>query len=65
MHETASVRSLKYRAPPTEYMQKFDWEAYELGLINEPVEYDTAKTKEVTKSITDPEYGIRHYTFTR
>ncbi len=43
---------------PTEYMQKLDREAYELGLIKEPVEYDTAKTKEVTKSITDPECGL-------
>lgn len=43
---------------PTEYMQKLDREAYELGLIKEPVEYDTAKTKEATKSITDPECGL-------
>ncbi len=43
---------------PTEYMQKLDREAYELGLIKEPVEYDTAKTKEVTKSITGPECGL-------
>ena len=43
---------------PTEYMQKLDREAYELGLIKEPVEYDTVKTKEVTKSITDPECGL-------
>ena len=27
---------------PTEYMQKLDREAYKLGLIKEPVEYDTA-----------------------
>lgn len=43
---------------PSEYMQKLDREAYELGLIKEPVDYDTAKTKKVTKSITDPECGI-------
>lgn len=43
---------------PTEYMQKLDREAYELGLIKEPVEYDTTKIKGVTKSITDPECGL-------
>ena len=43
---------------PTEYMQKLDKEAYELGLIKEPIEYDTTKTKEVTRSITDPECGL-------
>ena len=43
---------------PSEYMQKLDREAYELGLIKEPVEYDTAKTKEITKSVTDPECGL-------
>lgn len=43
---------------PTEYMQKLDREAYELGLIKEPVEYDKTKTKEVTKSTTDPECGL-------
>ena len=43
---------------PTEYMQKLDREAYELGLIKEPVEYDTTKTKEITKSVTDPECGL-------
>ena len=43
---------------PTEYMQKLDREAYELGLIKEPIEYDTSKTKSVTKSSTDPECGM-------
>lgn len=43
---------------PSEYMQKLDREAYELGLIKEPVEYDTTKTKEITKSVTDPECGL-------
>ena len=43
---------------PSEYMQKLDREAYELGLIKEPVEYDTTKTKQVTKSITDPDSGL-------
>jgi transposase len=43
---------------PTEYMQKLDREAYELGLIKEPIEYDTSKTKTVTKSTTDPECGM-------
>ena len=43
---------------PSEYIQKLDREAYELGLIKEPVEYDTTKTKEVIKSITDPECGL-------
>ena len=43
---------------PSQYIQKLDREAYELGLIKEPVEYDTSKTKEVTKSITDPECGL-------
>ena len=43
---------------PTEYMQKLDREAYEIGLIKEPVEYDETKTKEITKSTTDPECGL-------
>ena len=43
---------------PTEYMQKLDREAYELGFIKEPIEYDTSKTKSVTKSSTDPECGM-------
>ena len=43
---------------PSEYIQKLDREAYELGLIKEPVEYDTTKTKEITKSVTDPECGL-------
>ena len=43
---------------PTEYMQKLDRGAYELGLIKEPIEYDTSKTKSVTKSSTDPECGM-------
>ncbi len=42
---------------PTEYMQKLDREAYETGLIKEPVVYHT-KTKSVTKSTTDPESGL-------
>ena len=43
---------------PTEYMQKLDREAYEAGLIKEPIEYDSTKTKEVIKSITDPDSGL-------
>lgn len=43
---------------PTEYMQKLDREAYEMGLIQEPVEYDSTKIKEIIKSITDPDCGI-------
>lgn len=43
---------------PSEYMQKLDREAYELGLIKEQVEYDTTKTKKVTKSITDTDSGL-------
>ena len=43
---------------PSEYIQKLDREAYELGLIKEPVEYDTTKIKKVTKSITDPNSGL-------
>lgn len=43
---------------PTEYMRKLDKEAYELGLIKEPVTYNTDKTKKVTKSITDPDSGL-------
>lgn len=42
---------------PSEYMQKLDHEAYETGLIKEPVTYPD-KTKRVTKSITDPESGL-------
>lgn len=33
-------------------------EVYELGLIKQPVEYDTTKTKGITKSTTDPERGL-------
>ena len=42
---------------PTEYMQKLDREAYENGLVKEPITYPK-KTKNVTKSITDPESGL-------
>ncbi len=42
---------------PSEYMQKLDREAYETGLIKEPVTYPE-KTKEVNKSTTDPESGL-------
>ena len=43
---------------PSEYMKKLDQEAYETGLIDVPVEYDETKTKEIVKSITDPECGL-------
>ena len=43
---------------PSEYMKKLDQEAYETGLIDAPVEYDEAKTKEIVKSVTDPESGL-------
>ena len=43
---------------PSEYMKKLDKEAFELGLIKEPVSYDTDKTKKITKSTTDPESGL-------
>ena len=43
---------------PSEYMKKLDKEAFELGLIKEPVSYDTEKTKKITKSTTDPECGL-------
>ena len=43
---------------PSEYMQKLDREAYETGLIKEPVKYENCKTKKVTKSTTDPECGL-------
>ena len=42
---------------PSEYMQKLDREAYEAGLLKEPVTYPD-KTKNVIKSITDPESGL-------
>lgn len=42
---------------PSEYMQKLDQEAYETGLLKEPVTYPD-KTKNITKSITDPESGL-------
>lgn len=42
---------------PTEYMQKLDREAFEMGLIKEPVVYPE-KTKSVTQSITDPDSGL-------
>lgn len=42
---------------PSEYMQKLDREAYEAGLLKEPVKYPD-KTKNITKSITDPESGL-------
>ena len=42
---------------PSEYMQKLDRVAYEMGLIREPVTYPE-KTRRVTKSITDPESGL-------
>lgn len=42
---------------PSEYMQKLDREAYEMGLIKEPVVY-SEKTKSITQSITDPDSGL-------
>lgn len=42
---------------PSEYMQKLDREAFEMGLIKEPVEYPE-KTKETIKSTTDPNSGL-------
>lgn len=42
---------------PSEYMQKLDREAFEMGLIKEPVEYPE-KTKETIKSTTDPDSGL-------
>lgn len=42
---------------PSEYMQKLDREAFEMGLIKEPVVYPE-KTKSVTQSITDPDSGL-------
>ena len=42
---------------PSEYMQKLDREAYETGLLKESATYPD-KTKNVTKSITDPESGL-------
>ena len=42
---------------PSEYMQKLDREAFEMGLIKEPVVYPEKK-KSVTKSITDPDSGL-------
>ena len=43
---------------PSEYMKKLDKEALEIGLIKEPVKYDSNKTKLVIKSTTDHECGI-------
>lgn len=43
---------------PSEYMKKLDREAYECGLLKEPAEYTTEKTKAVVKSTTDPECGM-------
>lgn len=43
---------------PSEYMKRLDREAYEEGLIRKPIQYDETKTKEVTKSLTDPESGM-------
>ena len=43
---------------PSEYMKKLDKEAYETGLIDAPVEYDETKSKEIVKSVTDPESGL-------
>ena len=42
---------------PSEYMQKLDREAFEMGLIKEPVVFPE-KTKSVTQSITDPDSGL-------
>lgn len=42
---------------PSEYMKKLDKEAYETGLIKEPVVY-SKKAKKVIKSTTDPESGL-------
>lgn len=43
---------------PSEYMKKLDKEAYEQGLIKNPINYDTTKTHTVTTSVTDPECGM-------
>ena len=43
---------------PSQYMQKLDREAYNTGLIKEPVKYENTKTKKITKSTTDPECGL-------
>lgn len=42
---------------PSEYVKKLDREAFESGLLEEPVTYPE-KTKTVTKSTTDPESGL-------
>ena len=49
--------TIKVPDVPTEYMRKLDREAYEAGLIKKPVIYPE-KTKNVIKSITDPESGL-------
>ena len=43
---------------PSEYMKKLDQEAYENGLVSEPIEYTVTKKKEIVKSKTDPECGM-------
>lgn len=43
---------------PSEYMKSLDKEAYETGLIKEPIKYEQTQTKQVIKSITDPESGL-------
>lgn len=42
---------------PSEYMQRLDREAFEIGLIEDPVVYPE-KTKPVTRSTTDPDTGL-------
>lgn len=43
---------------PSEYMKKLDKKAYESGLLKELPTYDDTKTKEITKSTTNPECGL-------
>lgn len=62
-HIRANVRNDKSEIievpdTPSEYMKKLDQEAYELGLIPEPVTYETDKTKEVVISPVDPDCGL-------
>ena len=62
-HIRANVRNdlretIEVPDTPSEYMKKLDKEAYELGLLKELPTYDETKTKEVTKSVTDPECGL-------
>ena len=47
---------------PSEYMKKLDQEAYEQGLIQEPIIYKTDKIKEVVKNTVDPDCGLMNRT---